>query len=148
MRPCSAALGTLLFLHLSKPAVAQRVLIRHAARAAVVDVLKTYLLPQAFKFESADDKAALFSLDRGIVVQQGGHGTSHVMLELRVRFKPESQDLEVTAWEEVFDVGFPTTRRTVRSRAELDNLQHLLDKVKDDLEAHPGPTVKRDSSEQ
>src|SRR5712692_189356 len=130
-------------------AVAQSVVIRGGAPAAVVDLLRADLQLQGFKFVSADEKGALLTLDRGVVVQEGGRGTSHVILELRVEFKTKPQGLEVTAYEEVTDVLFPSSRKTVRSLAERNNLQRLLDSIRTALEAKSAPrdsTVKRDSN--
>jgi hypothetical protein len=132
----------------STHAGAQSVVIRHGTPGAVVEVLKKDLLPQGFKFASGDEKAALFTLDRGVVIQERGAGTAHVILELRVRFKPQVQDLEVTATEEVLDVLL-RSRRAVRSQAELNNLQRLLDSIRIDLESRPASSdsaVRRDSS--
>ena len=46
MRARNAALGTLLFLSLATPAIAQRVLVHNGTPTAVANALKTYLLPQ------------------------------------------------------------------------------------------------------
>ncbi len=101
-----------------------------------------------FSFVSADGSAVLFTLDRGVVVQEGGRVAPHVVLELRVGFKPQSEGLEVTAWEEVV-ADFPSSRQRVRSPKELENLQRLLDKIRADLEAQSAggdSGIKRDSS--
>ncbi len=143
-------LGLVVALCLSSEAPAQSVLIHHSTSAAVVERLKTDVLPQGFTLRNAGDKSALFALDRGNVIQRDGR-VVHVVLELTVRFKHKDEGLEVTASEEA--VGTATAgmdfRRPVESPAERNNLQRLLDRVRTDLEARPLPLdsgAKRDSS--
>lgn len=115
----------------------------------MVEILKADLLPQHFAFVSLDEKSALFTLDRGLVIQkQGIRGNPHVFVELRIWFKPQTEQLEVSASEEVV-AEFPPSRLPVRSQKELENLQRLLDSVRADVEARQVPgdsAAKRDSS--
>jgi len=152
MRPISPVVAILLLLLLSpNQADAQGVIIRGATPAEVVAVLNADLQPQGFALVKADDKTALFTLDRGMVAQQGGRGAVHVILELRFRFKAKSEGLQVTASEEVVG-GAGTTleyRKPVESRVERQNLQRLLDKAREGLEARPASgdsAASRDSS--
>ena len=121
MRPYLPILCTLLGVGLSRQASAQSVLIHHAAPADVVDLLKADLIPQGFKLENASEKSALFTLDRGNVIQRDGR-IVHVVIELR---------------------------RAVESQVERSSLQRLLEKVRADIEARPVPrdsSAKRDST--
>ena len=63
------ALVTCLFV--SSPIASQGVVIAGGTPSAVVEGLKAQLLPQGFQLVSANDKSALFALDRGMVQQQG-----------------------------------------------------------------------------
>lgn len=135
---------------------AQGVAIRKTTPTAVTDRLKVELLPQGFGLETANEKGALFTLDRGMVAQQGSSlvrgGFVHVVLELQVWFNQKAEGLVVTASETaVGDRNSPLGfRKPVQSRVERDNLQRLLDMVRADLEAVAArdSTVKRDSSDQ
>ena len=126
-------------------ATAQGVVIARGTPAAVVDALKVELVPQGFQVIHADEKGALFALDRGMVAQQGTGLTSgmiHIVLEFTVRFKQKNESLQVTAREEV--VGNPRSpfqfRKPVESQAERNNMQRLLESIRDSLEARPpGP---------
>jgi hypothetical protein len=121
---------------LACPLAGQRAVIRGGTPGAVVDLLKAELLPQKFAFVNANQKAALFTLDRGLLAQTGTvRGNAQVVLELRARFKPTSAGLEVTLLEEVTTV-FPASRVVVRSPKELENLQRLLDRIKGIIEAN------------
>ena len=150
-----AVLSAVLLVHLGAHAWAQGVVIRNTTPAVVTDRLKTELLPQGFKLERANEKSALFTLDRGMVAQQGSSvvrgGLVHVVLELQVRFKQKAEGLVVTATEEaVGDRSSPLGfRKPVESRVERDNLQRLLDMIRADLEAAAArdSTVRRDSSD-
>src|SRR2546422_9462012 len=97
-----STVGTALMLLVACQAHAQGVVIHRAAPSAVVERLRAKLLPQGFALESANDKSALFTLDRGTVAQQGNPLVPfvHVVLELQFRFKQKSDDLSVTAKEE------------------------------------------------
>jgi hypothetical protein len=126
-------------------AAAQGVVIARATPAAVVEVLKGELLPQGFQLVRADEKSALFALDRGMVMQQGSgfRGSPvHIVLEFAIRFKERKEGLQVNASEEV--VGNPRSsaefRKPVESRAERDNMQRLLDSVRESLEARRDST--------
>jgi hypothetical protein len=129
----------------TEAAGAQGVVIARATPAAVVEALKVELLPQGFQLVRANEKTALFTLDRGMVMQEGSGfrgSLVHIVLEFTVRFKQKNEGLQVTASEEV--VGNPGSRigfrRPVESRTERDNMQKLLDSVRDSLEARPpGP---------
>jgi hypothetical protein len=144
------AAGMLVMLLSGRPAEAQVVVIPHATPAAVVDRLKAQLVPQGFKLESANDKNALFTLDRGLVAQRGNADVpiAHVFIELQFRFKQESEGLSVTANEEaVGERGRPAEfRKPVLS--DRDNLQRLLESVRVGIEAGtPGDSAtKRDST--
>jgi hypothetical protein len=158
MRRSLTALLTFSLLPLGTPVTGQTVLIPHGTPAAVIDALKATLVPQGFKVGSTGDKNALFTLDRGNVIQQSGD-VVHVVLELQVRFKRKAEGLEVAASEEA--VGSATRgmdfRRRVENPAELHTLQRLLDSVRTELEArvaagdsgarHDSAAVKHDSSD-
>ena len=151
IHPHSRALWPLAYLLLTTRAGAQQVVIRSATPAAVVEHLRTQLLPQGFKLESTNNKNALFTLDRGLVAQRGNPAVPvvHVVIELQFRFKQKADGLSVTANEEaVGERGRPLEfRKPVES--EHDNLQRLLEAVRAELEAAvpPSDTVaKRDSS--
>ena len=110
----------------------------------------SFRYPQGFKVDHAGDKNALFTLDRGSVMQRDGR-VVHIVLELQIRFKQSGDGLEVAASEEA--VGSANAgmdfRKPVRSRTELDNLQRLQDKVRTEIEARPAAGdsgVKHDSS--
>jgi hypothetical protein len=70
---------------------------------AVVEHLKTRLLSQGFALEGANNKEALFTLDRGLVAQQGNARipTAHIVIELQFRFKQKADQLTVMGNEEV-----------------------------------------------
>jgi len=79
-----------MLLGITQLAAAQGVVIARATPTAVVDALKVELVPQGFQMIHADEKGALFALDRGMVAQQGTGMTSgmvHIVLEFAVRFK-------------------------------------------------------------
>jgi len=131
---------------------AQGVIIARARPTDVVEALKTQLLPQGFQFVRADDKSALFALDRGLVPQHAEPFRGelvHIVLEFTVRFKQKDAGLQVTASEEV--VGNPRAstqfRKPVTSQTERANMQKLLDAIRADLEARPAAdsVAKRDS---
>src|SRR5438132_6657590 len=67
----SALFGTIILFWVACQAHAQDVVIHRATPATVVELLKAELLPQGFALESANDKGALFTLDRGMVAQRG-----------------------------------------------------------------------------
>ena len=137
------ALATCLFV--ATPVASQGVVIAGGTPSAVVDGLKAQLLPQGFQLVSANDKSALFALDRGMVQQQGNQmvrgALIHIVLEFTARFKQKDQGLQVTASEEV--VGNPGSRlqfrKPVESYEERQSMQQLLDAIKTDLEAHRSP---------
>ena len=90
MRCITASVWILLVLCSPHKGEGQRVVIRHGTPARVLDLLRAELLPQSFVLVSADEKGALFTLDRGLVIQDRGRGNAHVILELRVRYKPQA----------------------------------------------------------
>ncbi len=147
MRYACVGSSALLFLLLASQAGAQGVQIPHGAAPAVVEVLKTDLLPQGFQLQRADQKTALFTLDRGMVGQRQG-GAIHVVLELQFSFKQKSDGLVVRADEVV--VGQAGTsfenRKPVESRVERDNLQRLLDSVRARIEATADSAGRHDST--
>lgn len=122
---------------------AQRVLIKGATPAEVVVAINTRISPQGFRLEDSTQRQALFALDRGLVSQTSGTGlvqAVQVVLELRLRFKQKGDSLQVDASEEA--VGARNNRqfefrKPVRSRAELDAMQTLLEAVKQELETRP-----------
>lgn len=150
----SPATVVLLLSSLAAPAYAQAVTIPNTTPGAVVEALKVELLPQGFQFVRANDKSALFTLDRGMVQQQGNQmvrgSLVHIVLEFTVRFKQKDGGLQVTASEEI--VGNPRSstqfRKPVESRGERDNMQVLLNNVQTALQSRPaGPDVtKKDST--
>ena len=139
-RSCAALAAPLLACLVAVPAFAQRVVIRRGTPAHVVDLLKSELIPQRFVLVSANEKAALFTLDRGLVTQRGGAGNAQVVLELRIRFKVRNDGLEVTAAEEVATTTFPLTRQPVRSPKEIENLQRLLDRIRTSIDESATPS--------
>jgi len=153
-RLVAPAAFVLLFSSLAEPAYAQAVTIPNTTPGAVVEALKVELLPQGFEFVRANDKSALFTLDRGMVQQQGNQmvrgALVHIVLEFTVRFKQKDDGLQVTANEEI--VGNPRSstqfRKPVESRGERDNMQRLLDNVRTALESRPAgaDVTKRDST--
>jgi hypothetical protein len=131
---------------------AQGVTIAKARPTDVVEALKAQLLPQGFQFVRADDKSALFTLDRGMVSQHAEPfrgALVHIVLEFTVRFRQKDAGLQVMASEEV--VGNPRAstqfRKPVTSQAERASMQQLLDAIRADLEARPvaDSVAKRDS---
>jgi len=144
--PAVRALAVML-LGLAEVAAAQGVVIARVTPAAVVEALKGELLPQGFQMVHSDEKGALFALDRGMVQQQGtsgpvGGSVVHIVLEFSVRFKQKEEGLQVTAREEV--VGNPRSsiqfRKPVESQAERNNMQRLLESIRDSLEARRDST--------
>jgi len=134
--------------------LAQGVVITGGTPSAVVDALKGQLQPQGFQLVRADEKSALFSLDRGMVPQQGSRAVQgalvHVVLEFTARFKQKDQGLQVTASEEV--VGNPRSstqfRKPVESPLERQNMQRLLDAVRAEIQSRQSArdsATKRDS---
>jgi hypothetical protein len=135
-----------MLLAMTELAAAQGVVIARATPAAVLDALKAELVPQGFQVVHADEKSALFALDRGMVAQQGTEpmtsGMVHIVLEFTALFKQKKEGLQVTAREEV--VGNPRSpiqfRKPVESQAERNNMQHLLESIRDSLEARRDST--------
>ena len=148
------ALPILALLSLPQSALAQSVTIAKATPVDVVEALKMQLLPQGFQFVSANERSALFALDRGMVPQQGNQivrgAILHVVLEFTARFKQKKEGLQVTASEEV--VGDPRSsvqfRKPVESEAERRSMQQLLDTIRADLEGRPtaDSATRRDST--
>jgi hypothetical protein len=130
---------------LATPSAAQQATIHGATPALVVEHLKTHLSPQGFVLESSSTKSALFTLDRGLVVQQGNPSVPvvHIVIELQLQFKPRADSLIVRAKEEaVGDRGRPMEfRRPLDS--DRQNLQRLLDAVRAELDSG---TAARDST--
>lgn len=148
------AVASLVLMALPHTGSGQGVVIARATPTDVVEALKTQLLPQGFQFVRGNDKSALFTLDRGMVAQQGNQmvrgAMVHIVLEFTARFKQKKEGLQVTASEEV--VGNPRSsvgfRKPVVSQAERDIMQQLLDAVRVDLEARPvaDSVARRDST--
>ncbi len=140
MRP-SLSFFLIVVTSMTTRASAQGVMVARATAEEVVVDLKSKLLPQGFQLQRSDAKSALFTLDRGMVAQEGSQyvrGTLvHIVIELTARFKQKQDSLQVTASEVV--VGNPRAsmgfRKPVQTHAELDNMQRLLETVKADLEA-------------
>ena len=128
--------------------VAQQVTIPGATPTAVVDHLKAQLGPQGFVLEDANDKAALFVLDRGLVSQGATAAVPvvHVFIELQLKFQQKRDGLLVRANEEV--VGNRGKPLEFRKPADSDrpNVQRLLESVKSELTSSPVDTTKRDST--
>jgi len=77
-----------------------------------------------------------------------------VFIEFHARFKQKTDGLAVSAYEDVVGANKPggseAFRRRVATRIELDNVQHLLDRMQAEIEARPAggdSEVKRDSTE-
>jgi hypothetical protein len=152
MRINSLPLWPLAYLLVTNQTSAQQVLIRGGTPAAVVEHLKTQLLPQGFVLESASNKNALFTLDRGLVAQQGNPTIPvvHVVIEFQVRFKQKPDGLSVTAKEEVVgERGRPLEFRKPAD-SERGTVQRLLDAVRAEIEVTmpPSDTARRDSTKQ
>src|SRR3954464_7301201 len=91
-------LGIVFALHIAGVASAQKVLIRNTTPPAVLEALKGNLLPQGFQLAEAGNKGALFTLDRGNVIQRTGLiPIVHVVIELQLRYKAKAEGLEVSA---------------------------------------------------
>jgi hypothetical protein len=136
----------------SQAAIAQGVTIPNVTPSQVVEALKAELIPQGFAFARANDKNAVFTLDRGMVQQQANNMTRgslvHIVLEFTVRFKQKEEGLQVLASEEL--VGNPERgtqfRRPIDSLNERNNMQQLLDGVRARLLAAADSTAKRDTT--
>jgi hypothetical protein len=117
---------------------AQKVLIQNGSSTAVLEALKANLLPQGFTLKESNKKGALFTLDRGNVIQSTGPIASvHVVIELQFRYRSKPNGLEVSASEEAVGAtgsSMMDFRRPVESPKELANLQQLLDSVRVTLE--------------
>jgi hypothetical protein len=123
---------------------AQQVIIKGASPSDVVQAIHQRISGQGFRLEDSTQKRALFSLDRGLVSQSSAVVQSvPVVLELHLRFKLKPEGLQVDADEEV--VGARGNRqfefrKPVRSAAERETMQRLLEAVKADLEARTDST--------
>ena len=128
---------------------AQAVDIPKGDPAAVVAVLKTQLATQGFTLDHSSKKEAVFSLDRGNVVQNNGM-VVHVHLEMRTLFKQNktADTLHVMASEEA--VGQATQgmdfRKPIDSPADVAKLQNLLDYVKTQVMTPDSAAAKRDTA--
>lgn len=122
---------------------AQRATIKGASPTDVVVAIQKRLDSQGFKLADSSKKQAVFTLDRGMVSQTAANGmpmSVHVTLELRLRYKPKPDSLQVDASEEVVgETGSRTMdfRKSVQTPAERESMQRLLDEVKAELEARP-----------
>jgi len=142
MRLLNTLPSLLLFVALPTSLAAQQVIIKGASPSDVVQAIHQRISGQGFRLEDSTKKQALFSLDRGLVSQTSGSMVQSVpvVLELRVRFKQKPDGLQVDADEEV--VGARGNRqfefrKPVRTTAERETMQRLLEAVKADLEARP-----------
>jgi hypothetical protein len=137
----------------ARQVTAQQVVITNGTPAGVVEHLKTHLLSQGFNLESANNKEALFTLDRGLVAQQGNANVpvAHIVIELRFRFKQKADKLTVSGDEEVVgERGRPMEFRRP-AISDRPNVQKLLDAVQGELEAGGSPSdtaAKRDTSDE
>lgn len=152
LRPVVGGAAALILATLPlRPGAAQGVIIPNVTPSQVVEALKAELLSQGFAFARANDKTALFTLDRGMVQQQANNMTRgslvHIVLEFTVRFKQKDEGLQVLASEEL--VGNPERgtqfRRPIDSLNERNNMQQLLDAVRAALVSRPDST-RRDST--
>ena len=90
-----SSIPLLFYLLIGSKASAQKVTIHGAKPDQVVDHLKARLVPQGFVLESADNKNALFVLDRGMVSQRNSAvPVAHIFIELQVRFKQKADALQ------------------------------------------------------
>ncbi len=134
----------------ASPVAAQSVIIRNTTPSIVVAHLKAHLASQGFALESANDKQAMFTFDRGPVAQNSPTvPIVRVIIEVQIRFKAKSEGLSVAATEEaVGNRGRPAEfRRTVDSAH--DSLQRLLDAIRAEIDSGVPPAdsnAKRDSS--
>ena len=117
--------------------------------AVVVTALKAQLATQGFTLDHASKKEAVFSLDRGNVVQNNGM-VVHGHLEMHTWFKQikNTDTLHVTATEEA--VGQATQgmdfRRPIDSPADVAKLQNLLDFVRTQVMTPDSVAAKRDTT--
>lgn len=140
MRISACVSAIALLLCLPSLVTAQRVVIKGATPQDVIQEVNKRLSQQGFKLEDSSEKQARFGLDRGLVSQTSARGPMSVpvVVELHLRFKQKDDGLEVNAYEEVVgarDNRQLEFRKPVRSRAELDTMQTLLDEVKKALES-------------
>lgn|SRR5574341_1965498 len=144
MRLFGCVTAIALLIALPSRLTAQRVLIKGATPQDVIREVNERLSGQGFKLEDSSEKRARFGLDRGLVSQTRAPGPMSVpvVLELHLRFKQKDEGLEVHAYEEAVgarDNRMLEFRKPVRSRAELDGMQSLLDDVKKALESRAEP---------
>jgi len=126
---------------------AQAVDIPKGDPVAVVAVLKTQLASQGFVLDHASKKEALFSLDRGNVVQNNGM-VVHVHLEMHTWFKSKNDTLKVTAIEEAVGQASQGAdfRRAIDSPTDVAKLQDLLNYVKTRVVTPDSAAAKRDTT--
>lgn len=134
--------STAILIALVSPLAAQRVVIARATPTDVILAVNKRLSAQGFKLEDSTAKQALFLLDRGLISQNRASGVVSVpvVMEFYLRFKPKPEGLEVRAFEEVVGDRKNRTfefRQPVRSDAEIDTMQRLLETVKAELEMRP-----------
>jgi hypothetical protein len=145
----SAAWASILVLGGSRTA-AQSVIIRNTTPSVVVAHLKAHLVSQGFALKSANDKVAMFTLDRGPIAQNSSRVlVVDIVLEVQFRFKAKSEGLSVVATEEaVGNRGRPAEFRRAVDSAH-DSLQRLLDATRAEIDSGAPPadsSAKRDSS--
>ena len=137
-RQLSFTLWAVLLVGTAESTLAQKVIVRQGTPSAVLELLKSELLPQRFELESANAKRALFTLDRGLRSQRREALVQvvPVTLELHVRFKQKADGWEVQLWAElVGDRGKRYEfRQRVQSPEELHKMQVLLDNIRDTLD--------------
>ena len=133
----------------ASPVAAQSVVIRNTTPSVVVAHLKAHLASQGFALESANDKQAMFTFDRGPVAQNNPTvPIVRVIIEVQIRFKAKSEGLSVAATEEA--VGNRGQRAEFRRTVDSahDSLQRLLDATRAEIDSGAPPadsSVKHDS---
>jgi len=144
-------LGRTLFVLavLPAPVAAQVTLIPHGTQAQVVEALKTDLSAQGFALDHVGKHDALYTLDRGNVIQNNGM-VVHEHLEIKVSFKTKKEGLEVVGTQDVVGEasGGMDFRKPMDTPSEIASFQHLLDSVRDSIEARAArnSTPARDST--
>lgn len=147
MRIFSTAIAITIALVLAAPLdlTGQRVIINGATPQEVIQNIHKRINAQGFRLDDSSEKEAVFVVDRGFAQTTYRLRPYRVplVLEFQLRFKPTDEGLEVNAYEELVKArgnGTLEWRDPVRSRAERDTMQRLLDEVKKELEARvPAP---------
>ncbi len=128
----------------TSPLIAQSVVIKNATPAIVTETAAEYLRPNGFVLVRSDSGGAELGLNRGKIPQhnvfrtrRGSTNLFWVVMEVHLRYKPKSQGLEVSVYEDAVvleDDSSLVERRRVASHSELDNLRVFLNDLRGQLE--------------